>query len=270
MKPINIPSVQRTPKLVIEPLRLAKVLSGTRKIFLAIPTRDGSVHLDTTRCLLDAHIDALIRGWALDIHDSITNPISSARNLLLAEFLASDCDDLVWIDWDIAWGKGQLMELIDYPVDFVGAVPPHRNDTGTFPVRWDSSDTHIRTDPATGLIKIEGMPMAFVRIKRCAVEEMVAAYPHLEYHHPGAPNDSAWRLFSFDLIGRGEWSEDMMFCRRFREIGGEVWCDPTIQFSHIGPKRFVGSIHEYLTCKPEFDEFRDQNAAFHERLAAGT
>jgi hypothetical protein len=270
MKPIAIPSVQRTPKLVIAPLRLTKIISGTRKIFLAIPARDGSVKIDTMMCILDGFVDALIEGWAFDVHPSMANPISAARNLLLAQFAASDCDEIVYLDWDIGWPAKQLIELLKYDVDFVGAVPPHRSDAGGFPVRWDSTASHIAPDPKTGLIKIEGMPMAFARITRRAVEAMIKAYSHLEYDHPGAPNNVAWRLFSFDLIGRGEWSEDMMFCRRFREIGGEVWIDPTISFSHIGPKRFVGSVHDHLTAQPGFEDFAEQNAQYHERVAVGT
>ena len=49
------------------------------------------------------------------------------------------------------------------------------------------------------------------------------------------------------------WSEDYGFCNRWRELGGEVWCDPEIQLGHIGTKIYQGdvrTIYQPTEAKP--------------------
>lgn len=254
MTAYDIPSIRRMPKLEIEPLRLTKMLSGTRKIFIAIPSPGRTVKIDTMVAVMDGQIDALIREWAFEVHTSVAVPISTARNLLLAEFLASDCEDIVFIDHDINWKPGDLVKLIDYPVEFVGAVPPYRGEPSGFPVRWDANQKYLVSDPTTGLLKVAGIPFGFVRLKRSAVERMVKEYHYLEYDHPHAPNGVAWRLFSFELYDRSDWSEDMVFCRRWIEIGGTVWIDPMVKFSHTGEKAFFGCLGEFMRDRASFAE----------------
>lgn len=253
MKRIVIPQVRRTPKLVIEPLRLTQMLAGNRKIMIAVPEENGSVKIDTMMALMDGQVDRLIRGWAFQIETCKGRPISSARNLLLAKFLASDCTDIAWIDHDIGWRQGAFERLIDHPVDFVAAVPPFRGDAGGFPVRWDSSAANIVADKATGLVKVEGVPFAFVRLTRALVERMVTAYADQELYHPGAPNQTMWRLFHFGVFGRTEWSEDMTFCKMWRDIGGEIWIDPEVYFSHTGEKPFTGCLGDFMRGKETFE-----------------
>lgn len=219
-----------------------------RKIFVAIPSQADAVKINTMLCVMDAMVDALTKGWAFEVHGyaGIT-PISSARNYAMAEFLASDCDDLVYLDDDLAWEKGALLRLLSHPVDFVVGVYPYRVDPVSFPIRWPTEGGEIWSDPETHLIEIAGCGFGFARMTRTVVEQMVAAYSNLSYPEKGCPNDKAWLLFQLDVVIDGiKYSEDMIFAKRWREIGGKVWCDPEILFIHIGNKGFPGHFGNFL------------------------
>jgi hypothetical protein len=37
-------------------------------------------------------------------------------------------------------------------------------------------------------------------------------------------------------------SEDYAFCRRWRDLGGELWVDLQSKLTHVGPMRFAGDV----------------------------
>jgi hypothetical protein len=47
------------------------------------------------------------------------------------------------------------------------------------------------------------------------------------------------------------YGEDATFCRRARDMGVPLYCDPNITFGHYGVKGFHGNYHEYLLKPPE-------------------
>lgn len=222
-----------------------------KKVFVAIPSQGDTPKMHTMLALVDGLVDGLIEGIALEIHGYAgVTPISSARNLALAEFKASDCEEIVYIDDDLAWEKGALVKLIKHPVDLVLGAYRGRVDPEVYPVRHLLPAREIWADPKTGLIEIEGAGFGFAKVSRRCVEEMVSAYsPALEVDRSDAPNGLAWHLFAFELRNRQEWSEDMTFARRWRDIGGNVWLDPEITFMHIGNKGFVGKYGDWLRSK---------------------
>jgi hypothetical protein len=44
-----------------------------------------------------------------------------------------------------------------------------------------------------------------------------------------------------DPVDRRYLSEDYTFCRRWQEIGGDIWLDPTISLNHYGHFCFQGN-----------------------------
>jgi len=40
--------------------------------------------------------------------------------------------------------------------------------------------------------------------------------------------------------------EDWNFCRRWRELGGAVWLDPTIELQHHGATVFAGRLADHV------------------------
>lgn len=235
-----------------------------RKIFIAIPTQTDAVKLDTMMSIIDAALECGALGWQCVIRGAAgVTPISSARNYLLAHFLASDCTDLVWLDDDVAAEQGALVRLIDQPVDFVLGIYRHRRDPESYPVAYAPEHELLVADPATGLLEIAGAGFGFARMTRTVVERMVSAFEHLAYPEGAAPNGKAWGVFQLDTVEDGiRWSEDMLFCRRWRKLGGKVWCDPEINLMHIGNKGFVGRFGDYLRDRMKAEQSPVEPAAF--------
>ena len=81
------------------------------------PVEADSVKVMTCESLAEALIGCLFEGWTYVIKGYAgINPISNCRNFALAEFLASDCTDLVFVDDDVAWQRGALPRLAKHPV----------------------------------------------------------------------------------------------------------------------------------------------------------
>lgn len=231
-----------------------------RKIFIAVPSRDDAVMVSTMNCILGETIEMQRRGWEASIggYGGI-NPVHTARNRAVAEFMLSDADDLLFWDDDVLCPKGKTVHLLDLPVDFVGGATPHKMMTPSFPVRRMPGDMVANEH---GLIAVDGLPFGLVRLSRACVEAMVREYAHLHYKSPQLPEGGGWRLFSFDMVDGQDRSEDFMFCKRWNDIGGTVWCDPNIDFVHIGKHAYAGNFDQYLRAHPTFSrEYRPRDAA---------
>jgi hypothetical protein len=51
-------------------------------------------------------------------------------------------------------------------------------------------------------------------------------------------------MFDFLVTDEGYIGEDFLFCDRARELGFEVWVDPTITLGHMGVQEYVGNYGE--------------------------
>ena len=56
-------------------------------------------------------------------------------------------------------------------------------------------------------------------------------------------SDKFYALFDtmIDPVDRRYLSEDYTFCRRWQEIGGDIWLDPSISLNHYGHFCFQGN-----------------------------
>lgn len=220
-----------------------------RKVVIAIPAYAGTVRVETMQAI-DGDAQAL-RAQGIEV-EIISRPglalIALARALLVADFLAGDGTDLVFVDADVYGEPGALAKLVSHPVDFVAGVIPTRREPVEFtvnslpyPVTWNG-----------GLLEVGMVGAAFMRITRAALERMVAAYPESAFSLEGwgpkaqAPEGKAWALFD-PVPGNPRYlGEDFSFCLRWRMIGGQVWVDPNVTLHHVGDRTFSGNFAEWL------------------------
>jgi hypothetical protein len=218
-----------------------------KHVWIAIPAYTGTIHLGTMRSIFTDCLALKDRGDAFTIFDESGNAlIADCRGLIVAKFLESDATDLVFVDSDVLWEAGALLMLVDHPVDVVAGIYPQRRDPIDFCVQWDLSKEQLQADPETGLLEVHGVPAGFLRITRAALEKMVSIYTDTQFHCDQAPNKTAYALFDPYRIGKMKLGEDYAFCRRWRDIGGKVWCDPEIRMGHVGFKTFDGHLGNWL------------------------
>lgn len=214
------------------------------KVWVAIPAYTGQIHLGTMRSLMTDLLALKDRGDSFTVHDECGNAlIADARALIVAQFLASDAEQLVFVDSDVCWEAGALLRLLDHPVDFVAGIYPQRRDPINYCVKWrDVPELHA----VNGLLQVDGVPAGFMRVSRVMLEKMVEQYPDSEFYVETAPNQRAWALFADYRIGKHKMGEDYAFCRRWTDMGGKVWIDPEIKMGHVGYKTFHGHLGHWL------------------------
>lgn len=217
------------------------------KAMIAIPAYTGQIHLGTMRSLMTDILQLQHRGDAFTVHDECGNAlIADARAVIVAEFLASDCDKLVFVDSDVCWEAGALVRLLDRKEDFVAGIYPQRKDPINYCVKWlDKPELHA----VDGLLEVAGVPAGFMCLSRDMLEKMVAQYPDSEFYCETAPDKKAWALFADYRIGKHKMGEDYAFCKRWTDMGGKVWIDPEIKMGHVGYKTFQGHIGDWLKSR---------------------
>ena len=214
-------------------------------VFLATPAYNGQVVPQfeeslkgSLRVLKDAGIPA---HWEV-LSGCCYLPI--ARNKLVKKFLESDATDLVFIDADIEWTSDDLLRLLEWPVDIVGAPYRHKTWEETYPV-WLRTDEKQRPVMA-GLSELVGcwiLPTGFLRITRSAFSAIQKHYGEElevdEYTTEAKLTGGYLNFFDTGKIGRQWWGEDTNFCRKWTmEMGRPLWVDPGIVLTHWGKSTF--------------------------------
>lgn len=216
---------------------------------VAIPAYTGTIHLGTMRSLFTDLLALQARGDAWTLMDECGNGlIADARALIVAKFLASECDTLVFIDSDVCWEAGALLRLLDHPVDMAVGIYPQRKDPLTFSVRW-LEKKELWADPKTGLLEVAGTPAGFMKLSRSQLEAMVRHYDDLWFYMEDAPDKKGWALFADYWLDHAKLGEDYAFCARWMDMDGKVWIDPEIDMGHIGFKTFPGHLGKWLRSR---------------------
>lgn len=200
--------------------------------------------------------------------------VTRARNVLLAYFLNSDYTHLLFIDADIEFSPEDVLKLYAADKDVVVGAYPKKG------VAWQRIKENINANPTAaltdkeiaahgsdyavnfkfvnrelksiavenGLVKLHDAGTGFMMIKREAILKLLKAYPELKYNNDvninnNQINEHFYALFDtmIDPVDRRYLSEDYTFCRRWQEIGGDIWLDPSISLNHYGHFCFQGN-----------------------------
>lgn len=216
-----------------------------RKVFLASPSYDGRNDCRYTFSMVHTHLACLQAGIApllsFRANDAM---IFRARNDLIRDFLESGCEDIVMIDADEEWDPRWIVELLKYPVEFVGApVCKKSDDIIDFNVKAENP----QIDMETGLVEVDSVGTGLLRISRkamLAIQEISPRYKeqNLENH-----------AFCFPTISDdGQLvSEDNALSYKWKKQGGSVYVAPHMDVVHVGAKAWRRSFREVLRARME-------------------
>ena len=99
-----------------------------------------------------------------------------------------------------------------------------------------------------GFARVRYAGTGFLLLHRTVIERLCEAHSELEYRHVHMIDKTAKknRFALFDPIidkDTGEYlSEDYAFCRRWTDLGGEIWIDTQSKLNHTGPITFHGDL----------------------------
>lgn len=212
-------------------------------------------------------------GFLLQSGDSL---VTRARQTIVAHFLShTQATHLLFIDADIGFEPEQVFRLLHFDADVTAAAYPLKQigweimpaavQAGREPLESATLDYVLEGETTNGLITRDGFVKAryagtgFLMIRRAALLAMIARYPELQYAREHKANDplagSPWRAALFNCIidqATGTYlSEDYSFCKRWTEMGGEIWVDYKSRLQHIGPMIFRGDMAARVDLPPE-------------------
>jgi hypothetical protein len=213
-------------------------------IFVAIPAYDGKVCGETVGSLVQELAIAAKIGVSVSV--SILpgcSLITHARNQLVRDFYSSGADRLMFIDADVAWEPGSLMQVATRDVELVGGAYRKKFAEEDYPVGW-LDKPELQADPKTGLLEVAYLPGGFLGITRSVFDKLAKAHPDRLYEFAG----HNFIGFFHNPITNGNFlGEDGAFCADWRAIGGKVWLDPELNLTHVGGiNQYSGNIGNWL------------------------
>lgn len=216
-----------------------------KSLFIALPAYDFKVSLKLAVSLARFAQAAPKHGIDIQIGSICgCSVVSRARNLLAQDLLDSKCDFLMFIDSDINFEPDDIFRLMAWGTDpkkgIVAAVPRTRSETKTYIANLDYDNNGELTMNAMGLVRGERVATAFMLVRREVFEQMAEKHPEWRYYDARSGRTLTC-MFDFLLTEEGYIGEDYLFCDRARELGFEVWIDPTITLGHMGVQEYVGN-----------------------------
>ena len=208
-----------------------------RKVLFATPAYDGRVSVEYAFCMLETVRLARENNMAIYPvfipHDAL---IQRARNEFVSMALSAECDDLIFMDGDQEWGPSGIIRLLEHPVDVVGCAVPKKSEDLNFNVCKIEGETINEQ----GLLAVKSVGTGCLRISRKALTLLWEAS---EPYATGAV--SGRMLFEVKVIDGELYSEDSVFCAKWRNFGGEVYVDTEMTCSHIGTKKFDADFKKF-------------------------
>jgi hypothetical protein len=191
--------------------------------------------------------------------------ITRARNLIVEEFLADEtATHLLFIDADIGFTPEQMFRLLRADKDVVGAVYPIKG------INWERIKAHLAASPdatlaatfnyvvdfidphditlVDGFVRVRYLGNGFMMVRRPVFATLAERYPEMRYRDvhtiQNFATETAARHAFFDCMIDPETgvylSEDYTFCKRWIDIGGEIWADLDSRLIHVGPTEYAG------------------------------
>ena len=120
-------------------------------------------------------------------------------------------------------------------------------------------DNPDRVTVVAGFTRVRYAGTGFLMIRRHVLETMCAHpdYASLQFFREhsrdvlaGSPNRFALFECMIDPATGTYLSEDFAFCKRWTDIGGEIWADLDSRLDHVGPAVFHGDIASQFAAAP--------------------
>jgi hypothetical protein len=194
--------------------------------------------------------------------------ITRARANLVTLFLDNpSATHLLFVDADIGFTPDQVFRLIESEADVVAGVYPIKR------VNWDKARRVMETNRAqvpsaaldyvleiedpdhviavNGFARVRYAGTGFLMIRRQVLEAMCRhpAYASLQFFREhsldalaGSPNRFGLFECMIDQKTGTYLSEDFAFCKRWTDMGGEIWADLQSRLDHVGPSVFHGDV----------------------------
>jgi hypothetical protein len=260
--------------------RVKEYLSKNKvKLYILTPCYGGLCHVNYILKIMETK-EALEKLGIKIVLQFIRNEslITRGRNNLVAKSMSDpEMTHILFIDSDITWEPIHVIKLIIADKELVGGIYPIKKyhwdrltpeniknmlDRKKSAYNQPLSDTqmiyhnllHYNFNYLTEQNKIENNLMeiytlatGFMMIQRSCIDKMIKAHPQCKYTDDcgflhGEENRFAYSLFDCAIVNDHYYSEDWLFCHRWRLIGGRIFVDITIDLWHTGQEDYQGRL----------------------------
>lgn len=146
--------------------------------------------------------------------------VTRARHNLVHLFLMTDATHMLFWDADIELpDPSTILKMLKCEKAVVAGAYPYRDGTDRFVLtylRRLGNQVSVYQDES-GCIEVRHAGTGFLLVERSAIEELYQAHPELCYANERSPPSPRWDVFGTGIVGGRYFSEDWMFCERWRE-----------------------------------------------------
>ena len=218
------------------------------KVVFCIPslTKPYPQMMDALKASIPLIVEA---GWDEAMVGEINNPyISAARSIMLRKALDAKADVIIFLDHDLSWEPQDLLDLIEAEGDVVAGTYRYKKPGDHYmglPLPDVDGFPQVRED---GAVKMHSIPAGFLKVTKQAINRFIQAHPELCYGDAFAPHVDLFNHGAFEGVWYGE---DYSFSRRWRALGGDIWCLPHLNINHhTTTTKYVGNYHQHLCRQP--------------------
>jgi len=236
-------------------------------VYLATPCYGGMLDQVYMRSVLALQNACRERGVGLHVElmggDAL---IPRARSRMATRFLAHpQATHILFCDADIGFAPENVFRLLAAGKPVIAGVCPLKF------IDWEKARAAAKADVADlrsaslgfvvrfiptpdnsveindGIAKVAYAGTGFLMIAREALQQIVDAHPELRAKMGdmvGGQAEEASMVFETMIEPEtGQYlSEDYAFCRRWHDLGGEIWADAEPPLTHVGSAAYSGSL----------------------------
>jgi hypothetical protein len=213
-------------------------------LHIGIPCYGGLMSEPTVTSLLRFILLAQQAGlnWSLDtmVNESL---ITRGRNNLMAKMMTNPAaTHFMFIDADIRFEPDSILKMLACDKEVIAGLYPKK----ALPVNYVINlkpETKIQGE----IFTVDTAGTGFLLFKRQVYEKLIAAHPDTKYVDDVGLGKQfepmMYSIFDCKIDARGHYlSEDWLFCRRWQELGGEIWAHSKVLLNHIGHYEFQGDL----------------------------
>ena len=186
------------------------------KLMVAVPTTDY-VHAEFMRCLGNLCIELAENGTEVSLEVQTGTLVYIARNRLARKAIDRGYTHVLWLDSDMTFGPNIVDDLLFCGKDMVCGAFVSRRPQYKPCVYSDISDP--------GNMKpVESFGTEPFLVDGCGFATVLTTTELLK---------AVWNKFDTCFRPTEKYGEDLAFCDRVKQIGREIWCEPTVRQGHL-------------------------------------
>ena len=286
-------------ELIVDAVRKF-LLRNKVKILFGTPCFGGMLHNGFFQSMLDLSINFTKLGIPFEVitigNESL---IQRARNGIVAKFMADDsATHLMFIDADITFSWVSIVKLLLSNKELSGGCYPKKcfnwdkikyhtqknvnikddelmakSLDYVFNPIYHQQNTNVVIKLENGMAQVKDIGTGFMMIQKNTIRKMISKYPNTKYKNNVAGygqngmHDYFYSLFDccIDPVSKVYLSEDYLFCKRWIDIGGELWLDVNTNLNHTGTIDYKGclalTIGEVDNLNKDAQALRQQHVA---------